>query len=644
VLSELIEQVRAKMPRADELFPVQWSTCRKLVENFLDPSELPDLTGDSSSVLDAYRGSRHGRLVIVGAPGSGKTVLAHHLAHALLSATRGRPTDPQPVPLLVSASGWVPGGSSFADWVMRRIRDFSEECDGQLRESLILPIIDDLDGHFEFDRRVMIADLNAGPLNELPLVVVCRSEEYLGSETYADSLPLAHADVIELESLSLEAIYEYLRREFRTGSENREEERREWGLVISHMDGHPGCPVLEALSSPLVLNEAKRRFTYRGASNIFRWRECFASPMEAETWLMSDFAAHRLSNWDYSRVNRWLAAIAQGRQRVGSRSAFISNQDTRAAYISIAVLWLVVGAGLTAVIVAPTVLDGNVLVFAVVVVAVIAALVHFVPNDGGLRPDAWRLHPRVDLRRLRTSGVQGSLAFGVLAVGFGLPVAARPLAIHWEIGLTAVAWLIFFTAFWQVDGWVLRLIRSVTGLAVGTVVAYLARYAFSLVETLMNWNEYVILTLVYGTPLAVVLALGVVIENVRTGLSNDVLITPPLYALFGLGIGLFGAFAADVAAESPLPGLSVSTSRYVALLLYGMVLSLAAVTCTDWFMITLSRFGDSLRSEGTMPAPSFLDDAESQNVLHRTGGCYEFRYPSLEQRFAAGQDSSRFDW
>jgi len=59
------------------------------------------------------------RLVILGDPGMGKTTLAVLLLRELLA----HPDGAEPVPVLLSMSGWDPGAESLHTWLARRIAE-----------------------------------------------------------------------------------------------------------------------------------------------------------------------------------------------------------------------------------------------------------------------------------------------------------------------------------------------------------------------------------------------------------------------------------------------------------------------------------------------------------------------------------------
>ncbi len=155
------------------------------------------------------------RLLMLGRPGSGKSVSAIRLVSDLLDGwTRG-----DPVPVLVPVTDWHPGELHAFDWLARRLaRDHRlgrtvRWVDGTritlasalLEVGLVLPVLDGLETIAEDLRAEAIAALNRLG-SSIPLIVTCGLAEYreldaagigLARATHAELLPLGRDDVEE---------------------------------------------------------------------------------------------------------------------------------------------------------------------------------------------------------------------------------------------------------------------------------------------------------------------------------------------------------------------------------------------------------------------------------------------------------------
>lgn len=163
------------------------------------------------------------RLVVLGEPGSGKTVAAIHLVLGLLETRRASATDAlraeQPVPVRVNATGWD-GTQDFAGWLTTRLGyDYPQLRPALARklveDGLILPVIDGLDEMDTPDSRGMRAralldQLNTTAWRNAPVVVVCRTTEFLELSRLGADNGLHGAATITLQPLPADRIGGYL--------------------------------------------------------------------------------------------------------------------------------------------------------------------------------------------------------------------------------------------------------------------------------------------------------------------------------------------------------------------------------------------------------------------------------------------------
>jgi hypothetical protein len=172
------------------------------------PVTLPD-------IVTYYRSTRPLRLVVTGAAGAGKTVLALELLLALID---GR-NDDDPVPVRIPLSRWDTERQSLPELIQQRLAEAYdwpvEMAAGLVRHHLILPVLDGLD---EMDPLVNGSPDPAAPratavvraLNTYqhgrdagPLILTCRTRHY-------DALTL-HTGVLDAARIAV-APCQYRRR------------------------------------------------------------------------------------------------------------------------------------------------------------------------------------------------------------------------------------------------------------------------------------------------------------------------------------------------------------------------------------------------------------------------------------------------
>ncbi|MEU1791976.1 hypothetical protein ABZ553_40110 [Streptomyces sparsogenes] len=245
--------------------------------------------GRLSEVVDYYRQLRPGRLVITGAPGAGKTVLALELLLALLEERR--PEDPVPVRLplaswdLLSASHLVTGPSTGAGqdpgaavqvvraWVCRHLVDTYQGISptgaaALMDAGLILPVLDGLDEMDAEDTpgygsraRQALDVLNAFQRGRAKanLVLTCRSGQYQALE----ALEVWAQDSARVEIGRISPAQARLFIQQRVGSPAR------WQGVLDTLDRAPSSPLARALSTPWLLTVAVTVYEQRDLAGAY---------------------------------------------------------------------------------------------------------------------------------------------------------------------------------------------------------------------------------------------------------------------------------------------------------------------------------------------------------------------------------------
>ncbi|MEU6147763.1 NACHT domain-containing protein [Streptomyces sp. NPDC047081] len=208
------------------------------------PAGLPD-------VLGYYRSTRPRRLVITGAAGAGKTLLALELMLALLEDR----TDDDPVPVRIPLAQWDTS-RPLSDLLAQRLvaaYDWPPAlAAGLVGQGLVLPVLDGLDEMDPFrddgtpdpDAPRALAALEA--LNAYqdgrgagPLVLTCRNNHY---DALAPALQLIDAARVAIAPVDTEHAVSYLC--------DRARDMARWQPLLNHLQAHSAGPLAAALSTP----------------------------------------------------------------------------------------------------------------------------------------------------------------------------------------------------------------------------------------------------------------------------------------------------------------------------------------------------------------------------------------------------------
>ncbi|WP_395576901.1 NACHT domain-containing protein [Streptomyces sp. BK79] len=206
---------------------------------------------DLPNVLDYYRATRPRRLVITGAGGAGKTVLALELMLALLKER----ADDDPVPVRIPLAQWDTS-QPLATLLVQRLVDAydwpRDRAASLVDQGMVLPVLDGLD---EMDPvrddgtpdpqppRALAAleALNAYQegLDAGPLVLTCRTQHY---DSLAPALQLIDAARIAIAPVNTQQAITYLR--------DRALDPPRWQPLLDYLQAHPTGPLAATLSTP----------------------------------------------------------------------------------------------------------------------------------------------------------------------------------------------------------------------------------------------------------------------------------------------------------------------------------------------------------------------------------------------------------
>jgi DNA polymerase III delta prime subunit len=215
------------------------------------------LSGKLDEAVDAFERLPHKRLVVLGPPGSGKSVFAMVLTLEILA--RRKPGSP--VPVLFPIAAWIPSNETLHEWMTDYLAENyqlagaeSQEYQSTARNLVtgdrLLPILDGLDEIADHLRPAALLQLNHSLSQGQPLVLTCRDEEYRDAVERGDVLTLAA--VVQLQPLDPATVMKYLLETTPTGRRSAK-----WEPVFEHLKAKPGGALAMVLRTPLMISLAR---------------------------------------------------------------------------------------------------------------------------------------------------------------------------------------------------------------------------------------------------------------------------------------------------------------------------------------------------------------------------------------------------
>ncbi|WP_459651094.1 NACHT domain-containing protein [Kitasatospora sp. Ki12] len=217
------------------------------------------LSGGGGELVGVLTRVPTGRLVVLGEPGSGKSVLLVRLVLDLLA--RRRPGDP--VPVLVPLASWDPGREELDLWLEQRLGidypwlgDPGRSGASRGRELLdagwIMLVLDGLDEIPDGVRGQAIARINdtLGLLPDLGMVLSSRTAPFTATVRphTGPEVRVIGAAGVELEPLDLDTVASYLR-----DSAGGPTNEARWQEVFAALaTGHDPHPLGQLLTTPLM--------------------------------------------------------------------------------------------------------------------------------------------------------------------------------------------------------------------------------------------------------------------------------------------------------------------------------------------------------------------------------------------------------
>lgn len=564
------------------------------------------------------------RLVVLGEPGSGKTMLLVRLLLDL-AARRERAGGRGEVPVLFSLASWDPAREELFDWMVRRLAlDYPDVCGpaslsgGQKRRRalldrrLILPILDGFDELPYALRKAALDAINRALPLGMGLILTSRTGEYRCALAPASGLSskLVGAAGIELLPLRPTDAAAYLLR----GSGGSSEAVRRWQPVISQLDS--SSPLAVALRRPLALFLASTIYNPRQGEVIGAIPDpsdlCdshhSATPEAVEAHLFDAYipAAYRKrpdasNRWTVEQAKHALAYLAghlQHSQR-GTPDLAWWQLATPAPCLPSGTGRIILGLAVAFPgVVLSLGLDDSLFAIVAAVIGVLMVL--------AIGPS----------RTVPADAMRWSWRWPRFAAGFGLGLALALAAAPSLTGLTGSG------STSETDNPVANGIHSLID---GDYTGLIGAIGFGLVVGLLS------LLAAGGNAAAADPTLA---ASPRDLLARDRKTFLNLMALGTLIGTIFGALTFGLLGWSIHPlGLMLGV---VAGLLFGLAFGVAFASArTSWARFTMTRLTLGLRGHLPRDLMGFLADAhERHGVLRQVGAVYQFRHVGLQRHLA----------
>jgi hypothetical protein len=566
-----------------------------------------DLAGGDGQFVDVLARVPTGRLVVLGEPGSGKTMLMVRLVLDLLKDR----VSGGPVPMLVSVASWNPEDQDLHGWLAAQLSidhpalasptppGARRTTRGQvlLAAGMILPILDGLDEIPDAVRGPAISRINDTLHPGERLVVTCRTRQYRDAlrPPGGAEVTLRAAAAIQLRPLNADVVSRYLRDDAGgPGAAAR------WEPVLAALRAQQSAG--QALATPLMVGLARTIYNPRPGELAGELRDpaelcSSALPDRAavETHLFDAFipAAYR-----HGTYGRWTAEKAETCLVRLARHLEYTIGGPDLAW------WQLVQA-----------LPGAVVGLAFGLATGLAL--------------GFFLEPAFGLAAGFAFGAAFGLAFG-LARGLGFSAAKEAISKReMRFSTRVLTWLFVSAA--PTPSRKARFISTRGlrhGIAVGVTVGVMGGFAFGAV-----------FGLVFGLTFGVITGLGLGFEGIpsdlATATSPRTVLRRDRRAALGLSIGTvlicwpLLALLTEFAVRAEVV-VTVTIGLVLALIL-GLVTS---VRETAWPLYGLVRGWLALRHRLPWQLMGFFDDAHQRGVLRQAGAVYQFRHIELQHRLA----------
>jgi hypothetical protein len=588
------------------------------------------LHGGRRELLLLYGGLPTGRLVVVGAAGSGKTSTGVLLAldalehrTGLAEAERAR----TPVPILLTLSSWDPLTEPFERWLITRLRETNPVAQNQRRHVLqelcrggsLSLILDGLD-EVPADTRVTILEA-LGTQATGRIVILSRPAEMVLA---ARTRYLTGALAIALEPVTGRDAAAYLERAL-----NRPAPAK-WDALLADLRAHPAGAASRALSKPLTVTLIRDAL----------------EPGDDVSGLLANQAIDG-TDFEGRLLDRFTTTAYQGRLDSSVPNVRSAAADRTLGWIAADMKrrgtrdlgwWQL-----------PLMVP---LAWRTLLIAAVAYVLFVIDWSWG--PEfKWEIAPLPALLAALSFGAITTLATQWRLSGSPLE---RPVLVLAAVGLICG---VFYSV--SSSGNLIRILIAALGIAFGSGrPALLGRTR--LPGRLQHWPAWVVLLIAFTATLIVGLSLNALVAGpfglvlllavlaiLRITQRSDVSsLGPPgtwrsdaLHALtagaiFGgvVGLAVLANWSPFAGPDSPSIGPSALVGGSVALAYYtvaGLIFATLAHSSGQTWIAALWLRG---RAHAPVRILRFLDDARRRGILRTVGAVYQFRHATLQDRLA----------
>jgi NACHT domain len=291
-----------------------------------------DLAGAGGDIVEVLARVPTGRLVVLGEPGAGKTMLMVRLVLDLLA----RRAAGDRVPILASLASWNPADQDLREWMCAQLMvDYpalatrspsggqgSTQAAVLLASGLVIPILDGLDELAPSLRSTAIARINESLRPGEPIVVASRTEEFVKAirPPSGKEATLRGAAAVQLRPLDVDAVRGYLGDDA-TGAAAK----ARWEPVFKLLGTE--APVGHVLASPLMVGLARATYSSRPGhpprdlpdpAELSRLPD--ETAVERRLWdgfIATAYQPRWSGRWPSTQADRWLVFIARHLQHLG---------------------------------------------------------------------------------------------------------------------------------------------------------------------------------------------------------------------------------------------------------------------------------------------------------------------------------------